>query len=125
MNWKYLKNGGAIVWRLNADGTQESCSVSSLPPGTPITPADAPTKPELKASALIGASALGFSLDQLRVIRAIVMLMNGTPAQKTKAAALLQPLVKLAGDARRISDQIEADLPPDVLAPPIIPTDDP
>lgn len=84
-----------------------------------------PTKPELKAAALATATALGFSLDQLRVIRAIVMLTTGTPAQKLKAAALLQPLVKLTGDARRISDQIDADLPPDVLSPAIIPTDDP
>ena len=50
---------------------------------------------------------------------------KGSASQKAKAAALLQPLAKLAGDARRITDQIDADLPPDVLSPAIIPTDDP
>lgn len=83
------------------------------------------TKPELKDAALTSASALGFTYQQLRVIRAIVLLTAGTAAQKAKATALLGPLVKLAGDARRIADQIDSNQTPDILAPAIIPIDDP
>lgn len=121
--WKYIDQSRLVAARTLDNGGMESRLASQVT--DPISPPDAPTKAEIKAAALAGALALGFTLDQLRVIRSIVLLATGTPAQKAKATALLQPLAKLAGDARRISDQIDADLPPDVLSPAIIPTDDP
>lgn len=121
--WKYTDQSLLVAFRILANGGMESRLASQIT--DTISPPDAPTKAEAKAAALATATALGFSLDQLRIIRAIVMLMNGTPQQKAKSAALLQPLAKLAGDARRISDQIDADLPHDVLSPAIIPTEDP
>lgn len=121
--WKYIDQFRLVAFRILANGGMESRLSSQIT--DTISPPDAPTKAEAKAAALIGASALGFSLDQLRVIRAIVLLATGTPAQKAKSAALLQPLAKLAGDARRIGEQIDAGQPPDVLTPAIIPTDDP
>lgn len=120
----YLVDGSTAIPPdlANADYSRALAMVAA---GSAQFIAPPPTKPELKAAALAAATALGFSVEQLRVIRALYFLQTGTPAQKTKATALLQPLAKLAGDARRISDQIDADLPPDVLAPAIIPTDDP
>ena len=121
--WKYTDQSRLVAFRILANDGIESRLASQIT--DPISPPDAPTKAETKAAALAAATALGFSLDQLRVIRAIVMLTSGNPAQKTKAAALLQPLVKLAGDARVISDRIDADQVPATLTPAIIPTDDP
>ena len=123
MSWKYTDQSRRIASRILANGGMESRLSEQITDD--IAEPDAPTKSELKAAALVAATALGFSLDQLRVIRAIVMLTNGTPAQKLKAQALLHPLVKLAGDAMAIAAQIDADLPPDELSRAIIPTDNP
>lgn len=124
MIWKYTDQSQMVAARPTDSGGSES-RLSSQVSG-PILPPDAPSKEQVKATALAAATALGFSLDQLRVIRAIVMLTTGTPAQKLKAAALLQPLVKIAGDALAIAAQIDADVPnPAILTPAIIPTDDP
>ena len=122
-SWKYTDQSRLIAVRTLANGGMESRLAAQIT--DPISPPDAATKPELKVAALVTATALGFSLDQLRIIRAIVLLATGTPAQKLKAAALLQPLVQLAGDALAIAAQIDAGQIPAALTPPIIPTDDP
>lgn len=84
-----------------------------------------PTKSDKKQTALATVGALGFSLDQLRVIRAVVLLSMGNTAQKVKAQAMLAPLLKIVTDAKAISDAIDSDaVPPDFVSP-IIPTDDP
>jgi hypothetical protein len=96
----------------------------ALATGT-VTPKPALTKPEAKASALAAATAAGFSLDQLRVIRAIVLLAVGTAPQKTKAQALLAPLLQLCLDAKAVAAAIDADAVPPAIVPPILGTDDP
>lgn len=89
-------------------------------PTTAELAATVPSKPELKAQALINARAVGFSLDQLRVIRAVVLLATGTPQQKTKAQALLAPLLQLCNDAKAAADAIDADtVPPAIIVPKI------
>jgi hypothetical protein len=96
----------------------------ALESGT-INPRPPATKPEAKAAALAAATAAGFSLDQLRIIRAVVMLAVGTAPQKTKAQALLAPLLQLCNDAKAVAAAIDADAVPLPIVPPILGTDDP
>ena len=85
----------------------------------------APTKPELKTAALAVATAAGFSLDQLRIIRAVVLIAVGTAPQKIKAQALLAPLLQLCNDAKAVAAAIDADTAPLPIVSPILSTDDP
>jgi hypothetical protein len=64
-------------------------------------------------------------LDQLRIIRAVVLLAVGTAPQKTKAQALLAPLLQLCNDAKAVAAAIDADTVPPTIMPPILGTDDP
>ena len=107
----------------NADYSRALAEVAAAT--SQIVAKPAPTKPEIKATALAGATALGFTLNQCRIISALFLLQTGTPAQKIKAAAILQPFAKLVGDAIAIAAQIDADQVPSALTPAIIPTDDP
>ena len=83
------------------------------------------TKPQAKASALAIAQCSGFTLDQLRIIRAVVLLAVGTAPQKVKAQALLAPLLQLCNDAKAVVAAIDADAVPPVIIPPTLGTDDP
>ena len=40
MNWKYTDSNNTVVYRVNEDGSSESCLVSVLPQDTIIDPAD-------------------------------------------------------------------------------------
>lgn len=102
----------------NAD-YREAITTGTILPKLPAT------KLEAKAAALAVATAAGFSLDQVRILRAVILLLTGTPQQKTKAQALLVPLLKLFNDAKAVVDAIDADTVPPVITPPILGTDDP
>ena len=82
-------------------------------------------KSQSKVSALAVATAAGFTLDQLRIIRAVVLLLTGTAPQKAKAQALLMPLIQLCNDAKSAAAAIDADAVPLPIVPPILGTDDP
>ena len=84
-----------------------------------------PTAADKKQVALAQATALGFSLPQIRAFRAFYFLFNGTPAQKLAAKAILDPLIQLIADAQAVSDSIDAGGSPAPLIPPLIPTVNP
>ena len=83
------------------------------------------TKAQAKQAALFNATATGFTLDQVRIIRAVVLLLTGTAPQKAKAQILLAPLLQLCNDAKAVSAAIDADAVPLPIVPPILGTDDP
>lgn len=127
MSWKYIDQTQQVACRVLANGSNESRSVSAIDQSVDgaILPADAPTKGQAKAAAIAAATAAGFTLDQLRVIRAVVLLAVGTAPQKTKAQALLAPLLQLYNDAKAVAAAIDADAVPPAIVPPILGTDDP
>lgn len=121
--WKYVDASQVVAFRTLDNGGTES-RISSQVAG-PILPPDPVTKSQAKATALAVATAAGFTLDQLRIIRAVVLLAVGTAPQKTKAQALLAPLLQLCLDAKAVAAAIDADAVPPVIIPPTLGTDDP
>ena len=121
--WKYLDATQVIAIRTLDNGGTESRLATQI--SDPILSADARTKAEKKAAALAVVSAAGFTLDQLRILRAVVLLATGTPQQKVKAQALLAPLLQLCNDAKSVVAAIDADAVPPPIVPPILGTDDP
>ena len=116
---------GACIPKDVANGDYARALAEVAASASQILPADAPTKAEKKAVALATATALGFSFDQLRIIRAVVLLAVGTAPQKVKAQALLAPLLQLCADAKAAAAAIDADAVPSAIVPPILGTDDP
>jgi hypothetical protein len=121
--WKYTDAAQLVAVRTLDNGGTESRISSQIT--DPILPADPLTKPQAKAAAIATATAAGFTLDQLRIIRAVVLLAVGTAPQKTKAQALLSPLLQLCNDAKAAAAAIDADTVPPTIVPPILGTDDP
>lgn len=121
--WKYTDQSQLVAVRTLDNGGTESRLATQITGG--ILPADPVTKPQAKAAALAVATAAGFTLDQLRIIRAVVLLAVGTAPQKVKAQALLAPLLQLCTDAKAVAAAIDADAVPLPIVPPILGTDDP
>lgn len=121
--WKYTDQSLLVAFRILTNGGMESRLSSQIT--DPILPADPVPKPQAKAAALAVANVSGFSLDQLRIIRAVVLLAVGTAPQKVKAQALLAPLLQLCVDAKAVAAAIDADAVPPTIVPPILGTDDP
>lgn len=123
MTWKYTDESRSVAYRTLADGGMESRLATQITDW--IDEPDAQTKDQRKATALASATAAGFTLDQVRVIRDLMLLTLGTEAQKTKAQALLAPLLQLCIDAKITTAAIDADEVPAPIVPLIRGTDDP
>lgn len=125
MTWTYLDGKRQVAIRTHADGSQESRLASAVPADERIQDAPAVSKAEAKASVLAACNAVGFTVDQLRVIRALALLAAGNAAQKTKALALLQPLVQVVADVKAAAAAIDAGQAPADITIPTLGTDDP